>query len=258
MAKLKTKGPGKPDATPLSKRRPSKKSPKGGLVKFNSEQASDISFGVDEQLVASSTFRKGQKVQLADDSTALTAGAIGTVLGVKENGRVVVSFAGPIMVALTSAQIRQLIVVTEDGALTDSTISSISRGEKIRELTREGRNTEALPLLMEVLRERVEQHGESHPDVLKMMSSIGRLLQSMGRVEDALPMFEAVLAGRQTTLGEDHSFTLNSMNDLGLCLKQLGDLEHAEVHYAKAMEGRNKVFGPTHPKTLTSLNNVGI
>ena len=103
------------------------------------------------------------------------------------------------------SHLQELAAVTEGKKDLPST-TSINRGQKIRELTSEGRDSEVLPLLNEVLEERVETFGETHPDTIKTMSSIARLLQSLGRPEDALPIFEGVLAGRRKNLSLKHPF----------------------------------------------------
>jgi hypothetical protein len=45
-------------------------------------------------------FKKGMHVQMVADSTALPRGHVGRVIGVKQNGRIVVKFAGPLIIAL--------------------------------------------------------------------------------------------------------------------------------------------------------------
>lgn len=52
--------------------------------------------------MSASTFNTGQLVELSDDSTALKDGTRGTVMGSKKNGKVVVSFPGPVRNLMTS------------------------------------------------------------------------------------------------------------------------------------------------------------
>ena len=58
--------------------------------------------------MSASTFNTGQLVELSDDSTALKDGTRGTVMGSKKNGKVVVSFPGPVRNLMTSKIVRPI------------------------------------------------------------------------------------------------------------------------------------------------------
>jgi uncharacterized protein HemY len=89
------------------------------------------------------------------------------------------------------------------------------RNARIKALQREGRLADIEPILQEVLAERQDTLGDDHPDTLKSISTLGRLLQVQGKLGEARPLFERALAGRRRALGDAHPYTLNSVNDLG-------------------------------------------
>jgi len=89
---------------------------------------------------------------------------------------------------------------------------NVERNVRIKALQREGKLAEIEPILNEVLRERRQSLGGSHPDTLKSISTLGRLLQVQGKLAEAQPLFEEALAGRRVALGPRHPYTLNSVS----------------------------------------------
>jgi len=88
---------------------------------------------------------------------------------------------------------------------------NVERNARIKALQREGKLAEIEPILNEVLHERRQSLGGSHPDTLKSISTLGRLLQVQGKLSEAQPLFEEALAGRRVALGSRHPYTLNSV-----------------------------------------------
>jgi hypothetical protein len=88
---------------------------------------------------------------------------------------------------------------------------NVERNARIKALQRDGLLADIEPILCEVLAERRHSLGAQHPDTLKSISTLGRLLQVQGKLAEAKPLFEEALAGRRSALGPRHPYTLNSV-----------------------------------------------
>lgn len=107
-----------------------------------------------------------------------------------------------------------------------------------------------------VLDARLDLHGESHPQTLQSLGSVGYILVAQGRLREAEPYYRRTLAGRRESLGPAHHDTITAANNLGYLLQQLAEYDQAEALMREVLETRRRVLGDDHPSTLTAKTNL--
>src|SRR5262245_45216642 len=76
--------------------------------------------------------------------------------------------------------------------------------EKVTELYRAGKFSEAIPLARRALALLEKQLGPDHPDVAQLLNNLAELYRNQGRYADAEPLYRRALAIREKALGRDH------------------------------------------------------
>ena len=140
-------------------------------------------------------------------------------------------------------------------------------------------------LLREALKAQREMLGARHPDTLKSICKLSKLLQDKGDLrrreicrlatseharhheqlrrlkgdlDAAEPLLREVLEAQREMLGARHPDTLASINSLGMLLQDKGDLLAAmELLLREVLEEQREMLGPRHPDTLASINSLG-
>ncbi|MEO1210047.1 MAG: tetratricopeptide repeat protein [Cyanobacteria bacterium J06638_20] len=121
---------------------------------------------------------------------------------------------------------------------------------------RQGRYSEATPLLKRTLTQRQQSLGPDHPHTATSLNNLAALYESMGRYGEAEPLYARSLVIREAQLGPDHPDTATSLNNLAALYESMGRYGEAEPLYARSLEIREAQLGPDHPSTATSLNNL--
>ena len=147
-----------------------------------------------------------------------------------------------------------LAQLPDEGASEDPLYDERRRARAMQIQTAKNIKSEAL----QALQERREKLGDSHPDTLTSIDSMGKLLQEMGKLEEARPLLKEALQTRRDTLDDPrHPDTLRSINNMATLLQAMGKLEEARLLYKEALQGRRETLGDRHPDTLVSINNMG-
>jgi tetratricopeptide (TPR) repeat protein len=100
--------------------------------------------------------------------------------------------------------------------------------------------------------------GPEHPDTLRSISNLARVLDMQGKYEEAELMNRQALAQREIVLGPEHPDTLTSMGSLAIVISNQGKNEEAESMHRQVLAKRETVLGPEHPDTLKSMNSLAI
>jgi len=106
---------------------------------------------------------------------------------------------------------------------------------------------------------RLEPYGSTHPHVIKVRHSIGRVLLDLGQEDAAQKHFEQGLAGAQQRYAPDHPEVAWSLNNLGLLYLQRaesGDL--ALECFRDALTILSRHYGGGHVEISKLLNNLGV
>lgn len=130
-------------------------------------------------------------------------------------------------------------------------------------LTKQGKYSEAVTLLLEVLttRESLNQSLTS-PDMLCTMNNLAAALHHQGHLASAESLHRRVLESHTQTVGNSHPSTLTSMHNLAAVLAHQNDPDHdkdnaklseaAEV-LQQALQLSQQANGPRSPSTLRMM-----
>ncbi len=121
---------------------------------------------------------------------------------------------------------------------------------------KQGRYSEAGPLLQRVLAIRKSLLGEEHLDVATSLNNLAGLYESQGRYSEAEPLYQQALTLSQRLLGEDHPNVATSLNNLAFLYESQGRYGEAEPLYQQALTLSQRLLGEDHPNVATSLNNL--
>lgn len=98
--------------------------------------------------------------------------------------------------------------------------------------------------------------GPGHPDTLKSMDMIGKILMEQGHYSDAERQARETLAVRSRVLGAEHPDTVHSISRVAMALSWQARHAEAEKMGREALAIARRVLGPEHPKTLLLTNNL--
>jgi tetratricopeptide (TPR) repeat protein len=130
--------------------------------------------------------------------------------------------------------------------------------DKIGELYRAGKFSEAMPLAHRLLVISEKAFGPGHPEVATALGNLAALYMALGRYADAEPLFKRSLAIREKALGPDDPDLGESLNNLALLYSNQGRYADAEPLSKRAVAISEKALGPDHPDFATSLNNLAL
>ncbi|KAJ3232851.1 Kinesin light chain 3, partial [Chytriomyces hyalinus] len=120
------------------------------------------------------------------------------------------------------------------------------------------RYAEAEPMLKQVLEERVQALGKTHPISIRSMKALGRLYLEMEKFDDAEVLLLAAVEGNQQAFGDGHFATLGAMNDVAVLHDEQRLFSKAEQIYLKCVELRTATVGEFHPDTLLAKCNLAM
>jgi tetratricopeptide (TPR) repeat protein len=116
-------------------------------------------------------------------------------------------------------------------------------------LSYEERYEESLIALNDVLSIHQEMLGNTHPQSLEVMGTLGAIYAIMGELDKAEPCFRQVYEAQLETLGSEHHNTLVSMGNLGMLLKDQDKLDASEAVLEPALAITLRVYGEDHSAT---------
>ncbi|WP_370495605.1 CHAT domain-containing tetratricopeptide repeat protein [Trichodesmium erythraeum] len=138
----------------------------------------------------------------------------------------------------------------------DSLTLATELNDKAIELYKQGKYDEAVPLLEQSLKIRLQILGAEHPDVATSLNNLAELYRVQGRYTEAEPLYIQALEMRKKLLGAEHPDVATSLNNLAGLYRVQGRYTEAEPLYIQALNMRNKLLGAEHPDVATSLNNL--
>ena len=105
---------------------------------------------------------------------------------------------------------------------------------------------------------KIERDLKDQPLVqARLMSTMGRVYDSLGLYDQALPLQEKALAARRTLLGEAQLDVATSLIDVGSVLWHRGEYERARPFFEQGLALRERLLGPDAPLVADSLHNLG-
>ncbi len=106
-----------------------------------------------------------------------------------------------------------------------------------------GQYDKALPLYIDVLKNREKLLGKEHPDYGISLNNLAVLYSNMGKYEEALPLSIKALENAEKSLGKENSSYGIRLNNLALLYKSIGQYEKALPLYLEALENVKNNFG---------------
>jgi len=105
---------------------------------------------------------------------------------------------------------------------------------------------------------KIERDLKDQPLVqARLMSTMGRVYNSLGLYDQAVPLQESALAARRKLLGEAHLDVASSLIDVGSVLWQRGEYERARPLLEQGLALRERLLGPEASLVADSLHNLG-
>jgi tetratricopeptide (TPR) repeat protein len=122
-----------------------------------------------------------------------------------------------------------------------------------------GRCTEALQILMDIVKHRSEEYGSFHPSIATLYNNIANVYRMQGKFSEALQMYRKSQSIYEKIYGFEHESTATVYINIGnLFLSQKKQLQNALKMYIQAQSIRTKLLGETHIETIQSVRNVAL
>ena len=105
---------------------------------------------------------------------------------------------------------------------------------------------------------KIDQDLKTQPLVqARLMSTMGRVYDSLGLYDQAVPLFESALATRRQLSGEQHLDAAESLIALGGVRWHKGEYDAARPLLEQGLAIRERLLGPDAPLVADSLHNLG-
>ena len=160
---------------------------------------------------------------------------------------------GSICVAVTALAL-SLSVVVPSWAEQDE---ASRLNQQSKELYREGKYAEALPLAQRLLAIREKEFGPDDATVAMPLNDLGTIHYNLGQYAVAEPLYKRSLAIREKTLGPENAEVANLLNNLGDLYRAEGRFAEAEPLLKRSIAMREKTSGPNDPEIVLALSNLG-
>lgn len=125
-------------------------------------------------------------------------------------------------------------------------------------LTRTERQVEAEPLLRQILKHHIDDHGAETEGAFSAATSLAENLQSLGKFEEAERLLRDTLATMQTTLGAAHADVGSALSQLGWLLAEQERAREAVPLLERAVRILKDGAGAEDTRTLTARNNLAL
>jgi CHAT domain-containing protein/Tfp pilus assembly protein PilF len=129
---------------------------------------------------------------------------------------------------------------------------------KVKELSRQGKYADAIPLAQRELAVFEKAFGPDHPDVTIGLIDLGSLYEKQGRYSDAEPLFKRAVALLEKTFGPEHLNLATGLTHLASVYDDQGRYAEAEPLYKRALAIDEKALGPNHTEVAAVLNDLAL
>ncbi len=130
--------------------------------------------------------------------------------------------------------------------------------EQYRQLDREGRHREAIPVAQKLLAIHEKKDGPDHPAVAASLNNLGEQYRKTGDYEKAEPLFHRAVAIYEKAYGPDHPSTAIAYNNLAGLHMAMGEYTKTEDLLKKVLGIYERSRGPNHVDTARALNNLAL
>ena len=130
--------------------------------------------------------------------------------------------------------------------------------EQVRELVRQGKFREAIPLQEQELAWAEKNYGANHQDTATSLNNLALLYTNQGAYAKAESLYLRALAITEKGLGPDHPDTAISLNNLALLYTRKGAYAKAETLYLRALAINEKSIGLDNLSAAQLANNLAL
>lgn len=128
--------------------------------------------------------------------------------------------------------------------------------EIIKQLTHEGRYSEAISYAKKVLENEEKVLNKNHPFITTSLNNLAVLYIYTGNYTEAEALLKRSLKIREKTVGKNHPEVAAIFNNLAALYKETGKYSEAEQLLNKSIEVYEHLLGRNHLKVAMSLNNL--
>jgi eukaryotic-like serine/threonine-protein kinase len=125
-------------------------------------------------------------------------------------------------------------------------------------LSREGKVSEAKPLLEEGVAISKKLFGENHPETARAEINLAMMQSRTGDLPGAEQLLNSAMAAQRASLGPVHTDLAATLNNLGSIETSRGELAAAEEHTLQAQEIWKSLGQTRHPRALDTDSNLAI
>ena len=123
---------------------------------------------------------------------------------------------------------------------------------------RQGRDTDAEPLLLQALELTERTLGAEHESTLIALDNLADLRTRQKRFDEAERLYRRELEVYRRIEGEEHFQTATVISKLAALYSRQRRFDEAEPLCLKAVEIRRRLLGENHPRTLYALNTLAV
>ncbi|MGH9773657.1 MAG: tetratricopeptide repeat protein [Candidatus Acidiferrales bacterium] len=128
--------------------------------------------------------------------------------------------------------------------------------DRVSELYKEGKYTEAIPVAEEALRVAESTFGPEDTRIAGSLNKLAEVFRKQGEYAKAETFYKRSLAIREKVLGPEHPAVAETLDDLGALYTGQGRIPEAEPLLKRALAIREKVLGLEHPDVAMSLEDL--
>jgi CHAT domain-containing protein/tetratricopeptide (TPR) repeat protein len=144
----------------------------------------------------------------------------------------------------------------EVGMTTAQAQDAEALSNRVEELKRDGKYSEAVPLAQRYAETMKSRHGAQAPEYATALMTLAELFYGQGRYPETEPLFRRALAIREKALGPDHPNVAESLSDLATLYHAQGRYPEAEALSKRALAIDEKALGPDHQAVGRDLNTL--
>ena len=116
----------------------------------------------------------------------------------------------------------------------------------------------AMALGEEVVADRIQMFGPSHPQTAAALNNLGMNQKQLGNADAALDQFKKALTAFESTHGSRHRLTATTLMNMGSACGDLGQHDAAEEYLEQALSILQDRLGSSHTTTALCLNNLAV
>jgi tetratricopeptide (TPR) repeat protein len=152
-----------------------------------------------------------------------------------------------------------LVLLTSGGTMASGQIDEHEEwSRRIRELSKAGRQADAIALAEEYREKASEGYGTEHPRYAIALKVLANILRNTDRMEEAESLLRRALEIDEKNFGPEHPNVADDLRDLGVIERNANRAGEAEVLLRRSLAIEEKNLGPQDPKLIPTLTELAL